>query len=253
VATRTAPRPGTVHIWRAPLDLTPEAVSTLASSLSEEEHERADSLRGVTNRDRFIARRAWVRHILGEYLNAEPSALKFRAGAYGKPLLDSPEAPWLRFSASSSAGVAVIAVATAAEVGVDIERAQKDFPVEAVARQAFSVAERRALENLSGDAQADEFFALWTRKEAYLKGVGVGLRQPEPDVEAGASEPQAGEAIGGKHIMDGKADWSLANFAAGAGYVAAVALEGRGAKLPSRARKLAVASAWVPTAQGREQ
>ena len=42
----------------------------------------------------------------------------------------------------------------------------------------FAPGEQRALSTLSGQAALDAFFACWTRKEAFVKAIGLGLSHP---------------------------------------------------------------------------
>lgn len=245
VATRTAPGCRQVDIWRAPLDLAPEALSALASSLSRKEHAHAQRFRSVRDRDRFKSRRGWLRRLLGEYLGAEPSALKFRADEMGKPQLEWPDEPSLHFSVSSSTGLAVYAVASTTAVGVDIECLRPDFPMKSVAHRFFDGVEQRAFEALFGVAQVQNFFETWTRKEAYLKGIGIGLSGLDAGLMTAGSAARSWEARGRQKITAKSGDWSLGNFDPGAGYAAAVAVEARGLSLPSIAQPLeALLNAW---------
>jgi 4'-phosphopantetheinyl transferase len=138
---------------------------------------------------------------------------------------------WLRFNLSHSAGVAVYAIARGRAVGVDIEEVRQDFPVDAVARRFFSASDYEALAALPADDRISAFYAMWSQKEAYLKGMGVGLGEVDQAIAAARYHRQP--------INESeRADWSLASFDAGPGFVAAVAVEGAQVRIPRVARLL---------------
>src|ERR1700746_417432 len=80
------------------------------------------------------------------------------------------------FNIAHSGGDAVIALADRAAVGVDIELHRPISDVESLARLVFSDVERRELEFAPDPVSA--FLNGWTRKEAYVKALGLGLTAP---------------------------------------------------------------------------
>ena len=152
----------------------PDELGRALDVLSEEERKRIGRFRRSADAASFAAGRALVRLALAERVGAAPGELVFdtwcelHASPHGKPRLVEPEAE-LDFSLSR-AGPRLLLAVSAAPVGVDVER--RDRNVEAgVARIAFADDERAELE----DAGPDAFLACWTRKEAVLKALGHGL------------------------------------------------------------------------------
>ena len=93
-------------------------------------------------------------------------------GAHGRPVLVPSPAP-LKFSLSHGGDLVLIAVAPVC-VGVDVE------PVLNAAEAAeltcrLHPEERTEIEAAPDSSQAFAFTRVWARKEAYLKGLGVGL------------------------------------------------------------------------------
>ena len=61
-------------------------------------------------------------------------------------------------------------------------------PLEA-AETVFSSTEIRGLKSLSGAAQCDRFFSLWTLKEAYIKARGMGMSLPVREITFDLEQP----------------------------------------------------------------
>jgi 4'-phosphopantetheinyl transferase len=198
--SRVSLSPGEVHVWRSPLKLNPELVKAMEIVLSPDELIRANRFHFQRDRANYVSARAMLRRILASYLNTPPAGLRFRYGVYGKPELDE-----LRFNVSHSGALALFAVSRDWTVGVDVERIRADFDWRGVARMVFSTGDIDSEEFLD----SEEFFRRWTRKEAYLKALGVGW----------SASPQA------------NGDWSIEDLSTGEGYAAALAVNGRGHRL----------------------
>jgi 4'-phosphopantetheinyl transferase len=220
-----APSAGEVHLWKAPLDVESPMLRMLTRSLSPAERARALRFRFPRDRTRFSAGRGWLRRLLSGYLDIDPAGIVFGENTFGKPRLTAPSQQRLRFNVSHSEGLAVFAVARGREVGVDVERVRDDLPVEAVAR-FFSLRDQEVLAALPLGHRVDVAFALWTRKEAYLKGIGVGFATEHGG--RGDPGPERG-------------DWTVTAFDAGTGFAAAVAVEGLEVEVPDAVRPL-----WSP-------
>ena len=172
-----APAADEVHLWQSRLDVTSEELTELCATLTESELERSASFRFDRDRARFIAARGQLRTLLARYLDAEVNDIVLSEGPHGKPRLASGPG-WLRFNVAHSDAVAVFAVARDREVGVDLEEIRSDFPIDVVARHFYSPRERAELAGLPEGDRLRAAFDCWTRKEAYLKALGVGLALP---------------------------------------------------------------------------
>jgi len=217
VPTPAAARIG-VDLWRAELDLDPAQLSAFSSTLSPDEADRSRRFHRDSDRHRFVAGRGWLRRILGNRLGVDPAVLRFAYDTNGKPRLAGAANQWLRFNMSHSEALALYAVCTEREVGVDVERVSVDVDVEALAHRFFSAVERAELAALPVNDRRQAFFDRWTRKEAYLKATGVGL--------SGLARSDADPA-----------NWSLQSVDAGPGFAAALAVAGS-ADIPAAAKPL---------------
>jgi len=182
---------GEILVWQVEVrpDYTPDADITL---LDEVESKRAASFKTAALRAVFVAAHASLRKILAALLGVNPKSLVFNVNEWGKPSLCHPCCD-LDFNISHSANRILIAVSSAGPVGVDIEKILPEPPYE-VALIAFSQNERAALERLPAARRGNVFYDLWTRKEALVKAMGLGLDielqdiDVSPDIQAGRSK-----------------------------------------------------------------
>nr|WP_246548446.1 4'-phosphopantetheinyl transferase superfamily protein [Ancylobacter oerskovii] len=165
-----------------------------------------------------------MRGILGQAIGREAEALSFARNAYGKPALKGHER--LGFNLSHSEGLGVLAVADGIPLGVDVE---KLAPVEqAVAEISFSRAERAELAACEEDQWLASFYRHWTRKEAIIKALGLGLAEA-PDLDD--ITPEAGterRLLRLKGTPETVPLWELFHFVPAAGYMGALAAPGSG-------------------------
>ena len=177
--------PGKVRAWIVELDagLSPRADVDSAepgpelSVLSDDERERAARFVRARERRRFARCRAALREILGRLLDEPADSLRFRAAVVGKPELNRGPGVIepLRFNVSHSAELGIIAVCHGREVGVDLERSRPITEAERIVASFFTAAEQEAFSAIAGPDRAAAFLRGWTRKEAVLKGFGMGI------------------------------------------------------------------------------
>jgi 4'-phosphopantetheinyl transferase len=171
------PQARDVQVWELNLDQPPPGA---IQCLDTTERERALRFVHDLHRNRYIAAHAWLRHILGRYLERAPHDLQFVIGPYGKPELSqseqacTPAAP-LRFNLSHSNHIALLAVSMDVAIGVDIEAIRPGLPDATLAAGVLTAAELAELEQLPTGQRTDMFFSCWARKEACMKAMGLGL------------------------------------------------------------------------------
>jgi len=164
------------HVWRIDLDVDADVRRRLAAHLSPDELARATRFRTEILMRRHQAAHGALRAILAGYLGIAPGALAIASDAQGKPYL--ADEPALAFNLSHSGPLALLAVARARPIGVDVEQVRALPDAGLVAGRFFAPAEVQAWSRFSGAAQTRAFYACWTRKEAYLKALGSGLARP---------------------------------------------------------------------------
>jgi 4'-phosphopantetheinyl transferase len=116
---------------------------------------------------------AILRTLLARYLPIATDALRFGREAKGRPYLLHADAP--DFNLSDTGGGSVIAVSAGGRVGIDIERNDREPPVDRLAARWFAPDEAKALHALDADAARRAFLRLWTAKEASCKATGTGI------------------------------------------------------------------------------
>jgi 4'-phosphopantetheinyl transferase len=225
-----SPGAGEVHVWRAALDQSPTRIDSYLRTLAPDERARAERFHFPGDREHFIVARGVLRAILGLYLNRAPERLSFRYGPHGKPALtlESAEDP-IRFNLSHSHGVALYAIASGREVGIDLEPVSSTLEVERIAERFFSPQEISTLRALPATLRRQAFFLCWTRKEAYIKarGEGLSLSLDQFDVSLIPGEPAV--LLRTRLDSDDAQRWALQELSPELpGYAAALAVEGDG-------------------------
>lgn len=207
------------------LDLTATDIAGLRRVLTDDELARADRFRAERHRDRFIACRAQVRQVLAGCLNERPECIEFVYGPQGKPALGPAQCDsGIHFNISNSHDLALCAVALHRDVGVDVERLREGRDHEGLAERFFSPQEVETLRRTPDGRRTAAFFNCWTRKEAVLKAVGIGIAFPLDRLVVTLAPEEPARVL----AFDGHAgaDWRLAELEPGPGYVGALATQG---------------------------
>ncbi|WP_433654423.1 4'-phosphopantetheinyl transferase family protein [Nocardia sp. CA-128927] len=165
IAPRRAIAPDDVELWW--LRLTGACSPGDCRVLSPEELARSVRFDTVEFAGDFIHTRATLRRVLSTYAGCLPEDLVFTAGPHGKPELPC-YAP--AFNLTHTRGLAIVAVAGSASVGVDIERVDADFDLAGLSSRVLTTREA----DLVGTDRR-RFMHHWVAKESYLKWLGSGL------------------------------------------------------------------------------
>ncbi len=216
-----------VHVWRIALELPAECVQNLLATLAADERARAEHFRFQKDSEHFIVGRGVLRAILSGYLNMEGDQLRFRYARYGKPsLVPIAGVEPLNFNLSHSGELALCAVTRGRELGVDIEYMRPKVALIKIAERFFSLRESAELRALPVECQRKAFFNCWTRKEAIVKAKGGGLSITLSEFDVSLVDGQPAALLSTKWDAQETERWSLKELHPGAGYVAALAVEG---------------------------
>jgi len=208
-------RPGPDFVWRVDLDAPPASTDCL----SEDERNRAARFVFPRDRERFIAAHVALRQILSSHTGVAASLLEFVQGEAGKPALVQPAG--VQFNMSHSKSVALIAIGSGeAEIGIDVEVLRPMPDAEAMAASYFTEAEQRALAAIPPGLRDRAFLTCWTRKEACLKAIGLGLGVDTRTFEAGVDEHDREVHM---KVEDETVHIAVSSFDGGEGVVCAIA------------------------------
>ena len=137
------------------------------------DHEINIWLNNNPHRDRHQAKAysdAILQQLLKDTLNCSAD-LTMHKNQNGKPYVKEP----VYFSHSNSRQLYAYVVTTAGEVAIDVEWQRPDHAYLKLSQRYFTAAEQQYISSGHPDTQADRFYRLWTRKEAWCKLEGGNL------------------------------------------------------------------------------
>lgn len=210
---------GDVELWLVRTGESPAAAELAV--LDAAERRRAAAFRHPAQAALYVAAHAALRHLLGEHLGVLPQDVPLRREAGGRPVVAGHAA--VHFSLSHSGDLALVGIA-GRPAGVDVQRVPGASTAERCGRRLHPAERAELLARPPAD-RAESFARIWARKEAYLKGLGTGLRRAlDADYlgDGGAAKPR------------GPAGWAVLDVPCPPGHAAAVALAApTGAAVPA--------------------
>jgi 4'-phosphopantetheinyl transferase len=211
-----------VHVRWATLSVPDEELGAMKTLLSPDEHRRAERYLIPSVRRRFVVGRAILRTLLGGYLGVEARDVELEYGPAGKPQLAARLASDLRFNLAHSRHLAAFAFCRNTHIGVDIEHVDPAIDTTAIVATMFSASERDRYLALPEAEKPRRFYLAWTRREAYLKGLGYGLTRSPAEVDvADAPGPRRFAVSGG----GGATGWSVQDLAFEDRWIGALAVQ----------------------------
>ena len=181
---------GQIHLWLIPIDSLPTVYTEgFSDGLTERERMRAQRIIDKEKRKRYCGGRLGLRQLLEGYSGVPADKLEFTYGERGKPLLRQiVDGKQLEFNYTVSSGYALYAFAWNSEVGVDLEIYPREINHELFAGRILSNTEEAHWRKACKFNPNDTMLCCWTRKEAYGKLVGVGIRYRMNEVDVLASD-----------------------------------------------------------------
>jgi 4'-phosphopantetheinyl transferase len=202
---------GAMVVWQLCIDGLEVHEKSVTAVLSSEERARVARFHRPQDRLRFVGARSALRQLLGTHLNMPAVACEFGYTELGKPFLSHPTGTDLHFNISHSGSLVLIAMTKGNAVGIDVEEVRAQFDYAGVIESAFTSREREELLAVAAPDRLQAFFRMWTRKEAYLKCLGLGLQEIDAvTIDADAERNNR----------------FLFSFSPASGYAAALALDG---------------------------
>jgi 4'-phosphopantetheinyl transferase len=227
-----------VHVWRIPVLADPALTHACNGLLTAAELHRGKRYTRDEDRLRYQLGRAAMRCLLARYLGVPPKQIGLEANQAGKPQLDADTLAHIRadiradtrgansvihFNLSHSGHWVMAAFARSFAVGIDVEALSAKSASDRVIEYVLSDRELQVLRGLPQHKQTAAFFKAWTSKEAFVKGIGVGLAAGLKTIEVSVDPDQPARLVSAppEHRPD---LWQLQTLEFSEDYAATLAL-----------------------------
>lgn len=214
---------GAIELVTTQLDVAPPAIARATELLSLGERHRARRFADVHAGRRFVAGRARLRQLLGERLGLAPTRVELACGYHGKPLLAGQHAAArLCFNLSHVGDMTVYAFGRGRQVGVDVEPLRSVAGADEILGRLSSSRERAEYGTLDAAERPLGFINWWTRKEAFTKALGSGLRFPLDAFDVTLAPQLPAQILRVGTVPAERCGWALHSFQPAPGLVGAL-------------------------------
>jgi len=211
-----------IHIWT--VDVSNHLNPDFAAYLDNQESERAERFKFSKDRNCFIGSHVALRILLGKYCDCAPRAIAYEYTAYNKPtLIDNNP---IQFNLSHSHNQAIIAITKNHPIGIDIEYMQEKKILTELAKRFFSSQEYEEYKSLATSQKTLGFYNCWTRKEAFVKALGIGITCPLKSFSVNLTPEIDAKILSVQNNQDDVNQWKLFGFIPENNYCAAIAWRG---------------------------
>ncbi|MEO1223290.1 MAG: 4'-phosphopantetheinyl transferase superfamily protein [Pseudomonadota bacterium] len=231
-AVKRVTLPFDTDLYQLRIDLLEPYEDLLSPLLSAQELQTAAQLSRRQSRLESAITRACLKLLVADRLKADPHRLSVRRDERKKPYVSFGDEIYRAFNVSHSYPWSLIAFADDGRLGVDVETIRPLEDVENLARLTMAPAELEELTQAPAARQPGLFLKNWTRKEAVMKALGIGIDVPlrqvliDPPKHGDADPVQvscAERRYGTFYIIDASTD----------AYAASIALQGETLNAPS--------------------
>lgn len=161
-----------IHIYWTNTSIYKKYIFHVASTLSNTEIEIAGKYKFKRDKERYLISRYLLKKILSGYTDIPANNIIIKNSFYGKPEIENELK--IKFNLSHSGDKIVFAFTLNNEIGIDIEKIEFSVNHMEIAENYFSEDEIFLLKKQKEDI-VNNFYYIWTRKEALLKAIGVGM------------------------------------------------------------------------------
>jgi len=210
-----------LHVWHLDLSLEAHQIETAMSLLSDIQLDKYHRRSTSDLKHQYIAGRYYLMTLLGAYTNQAPEEVLLSYSRLNKPSLSNEDLD-IEFNFTDTDGQGMFAFSRSRQVGVDIERLDREINFEAIAERRFTEQE---LAFVKPQTQLDlkRCLAIWTRKEAFGKATGQGINFK-------MNQRNLYDAGEDGHICkftdDAEQAWTCQQISIGQDYIASVTHEG---------------------------
>ena len=222
-------KPNEAHLYHFAFDET-ATLPDYQVILPPNEIERGERYVREIDRKRFYTCYTLLRKILADYLTIDPIDIQFHKNQYGKPFILKSQNPLnLQFNISHSKNNLFFGFCLEHSIGVDIEETDRQTNVNDLAKQVLSDDELKVFSQLSDQDKTIGFFNAWTRKEAFLKAIGMGMHFPMKNFSVSFTPQEPAQVLTiDDHRFQKEDNWLLKHIDISDTTIAAVAIYSSG-------------------------
>lgn len=174
---RDIPPLETNQIHLCTLDLACFDTADYQLLLGPRDYARGQRIADKDKRRLYLGGRFGLKILLWMYTGISPAKLRFEYGSRGKPrLMSDHPGQGIEFNYTLSRDKVLYAFSRAIPLGVDMEVLPRRINAAGMAATRLTREERHAWHGLPEHLKNDGMLCCWTRKEAYGKALGVGIR-----------------------------------------------------------------------------
>ncbi len=215
-----------VDIYSVSISSAGHYAGSLKAILNDVEEKRASKFHFEKDRIVSIVSRGVLKLILARYLSTDAGGIIISNDMNGKPFVDSCGHGDVSFNLSHSGDFVLYAVTPGIDVGIDIQEMREIDSMDDIVERYFSKHEVSVFNSLPDNLKKKAFYNCWSRKEAYIKALGLGLSYPLDSFSVSIAPGSGAELLA--DINNDVSEWSLSDIPMAAGYAAAVAVNGTG-------------------------
>lgn len=165
---------GNLIVYHGLSDSFVNKLSLFYEYLSDQEKSKAERFKSESDYNCFVSVHALLRVELSKLLGAKAKSIKINESEFGKPYICGTDLP---FSLSRTKNLFAFVVGHSKQfLGIDIEQIKPEIDFLTISHNYFNVREQKLILSFNDIAdQKRTFFEIWTRKEALLKAIGIGI------------------------------------------------------------------------------
>lgn len=180
-----------------------EDLTSFFKYLSLEEQKRSKRFLKLSDERTYVISHALLNQKISEVLRTDFRNIKIRFfDRDTKPFVENEK---LDFNLSHSSEYFAFAISNRSNsfVGVDIEKIRENLEIEPIISNYFHKNEASyILSNKDQILHRQRFYRIWTRKEAFLKMLGIGLSENLSNLDLSATESEFNTEISGMNESD---------------------------------------------------
>lgn len=188
----------------------------------QKKKKRAEKFTFADKYREYVVTRGLLRQALAQVLNRDATSFHFNYTESNKPWLDEKiNGQSIAMNVTHSHGIALVALSLDRQLGIDIEKIREEIEYEKLSKRFFSEHEYDALKNYQGD-KVQAFFAIWTRKEAFVKAVGKGIAFGLSQFDVNIDPQAEPEMLATRWDENDVSNWFMSGVDVPDGYLATV-------------------------------